>query len=195
MTRSSRYLLVAVSAAIGLCVGLGAWHLTSRTWDALRTQESSPGARVTESVEMPVAAPLERRPDFTLPDLDGTPRSISLWDGRALVINFWASWCVPCLHEIPFFIDLQRKYADRGLQFIGIAIDHPENARRAYEQLGMNYPSLHGQDDALELSRRLGNQIGGLPFTVLIDREGKIVASKTGPFEQDEAEQAVLRVL
>ena len=137
----------------------------------------------------------DRRPEFVLPDVDGTPQAVSQWDGRVMVINFWATWCAPCRHEIPIFVELQGLYADRGLQFVGIAIDDPVSVGEFALEVGMNYPRLHGQLDAMEVSKQYGNGVGGLPFTVVVNRDGEIVARKSGPFEHDEIEQLVLKYL
>ena len=159
--------------------------------------------RETRLVEIEAVQPLsaaetaagERRPDFTLPDVDGVLRDVSQWDGRLLVINFWATWCAPCRHEIPFFVELQTLYGARGLQFVGIAIDDPTMIEAFVEEVGMNYPCLHGQLNAMEVSKQYGNRVGGLPFTVVVDRSGNIVARKNGPFERDEIESLLVRYL
>ncbi|MCP4044224.1 MAG: TlpA family protein disulfide reductase, partial [Gammaproteobacteria bacterium] len=65
------------------------------------------------------------RPEFSLNDLTGTPRRVREWDGRLLFVNFWATWCPPCLREIPTFIELQDRYGSRGLQFLGVAVQDP----------------------------------------------------------------------
>ena len=104
-----------------------------------------------------------------------------------LVLNFWATWCPPCLHEIPGFIALQDQYADRGVQFLGVAIDDGEKVRAFATEMGINYPTLHGQMDAIEVMAAYGNKSGGLPYTVVIDRSGQIVARHPGVLEQDAA--------
>lgn len=128
-----------------------------------------------------------RRPEFWLPDLGGERHGVSEWDGKLLVINFWATWCPPCLHEIPVFIGLQERYRSRGVQFLGIAIDDVENVRAFANEVGLNYPSLHGQLDAIEVMSAYGNGTGGLPFTVLIDPSGTIVARHPGALDEGKA--------
>jgi len=132
-------------------------------------------------------SPGGRRPEFSLPDLGGVRHRASEWDGKLLVINFWATWCPPCLHEIPGFIALQERYASRGVQFLGIAIDDGENVRAFADKIGLNYPTLHGQLDALEVMNAYGNAIGALPFTVLVDRSGSVVARHPGIFDEPAA--------
>ena len=125
------------------------------------------------------------RPEFWLPDVEGVRHGIAEWDGKLVVMNFWATWCPPCLHEIPLFITLQERYGARGVQFLGVAIDDGDKVRAFAEEMGLNYPTLHGQLDAIEVMTAYGNKSGGLPFTVVIDRLGRIVARHPG--ELDEA--------
>ena len=133
-----------------------------------------------------------RRPDFRLIDLDGVVREVREWDGRVLVVNFWATWCPPCRREIPGFIALQEQYAERGLQFVGIAIDEQAAVADLVRELGVNYPILMGQADAMELGRRFGNTLGALPYTVIVDREGIVVFAKRGELSREQAEEVIL---
>ena len=126
----------------------------------------------------------QRRPEFWLPDPEGKRHSIAEWDGKLLLVNFWATWCPPCLHEIPMFITLQQRYGERGVQLLGIAIDDCDNVAAVAEQIGLNYPTLHGQLDAIEVMAAYGNKSGGLPFTVLISPSGQIVARHAGVLDE-----------
>ncbi len=133
---------------------------------------------------------------FTLPDLQGKIHSESEWLGKKVVIlNFWATWCPPCIREIPEFIKLQEKYGKRGLQFIGIAIDNQKAVQRFVDEMGMNYPILLGDQEAINLSIRLGNKMAGLPFTVIIDRNGQIVSRKIGQISEQQVEKTILPLL
>jgi len=135
------------------------------------------------------------RPDFSLVDLQGKMHSNAEWDGKLVIINFWATWCPPCVKEIPTFIELQEKYAERGLQFIGIAInDHHQAITKFVEQQGINYPILQGED-AIDIAIHFGNRLGGLPFTVIIDRTGNIVLRHIGELKPSKAEQTILSFL
>lgn len=120
----------------------------------------------------------------SIPDLQGRPRSLGEWQGSVLVVNFWATWCPPCLKEIPEFIRMQDKLGHRGLQFIGIAADQPEKVREFAAKYKINYPVLLAEMDIIEIASRAGNKAGGLPFTVIIDREGKWVRSESGALEE-----------
>ena len=123
---------------------------------------------------------LESLPDFRLPDLAGQEIDSSSWAGKVLVLNYWATWCPPCLREIPLFAQAQEQYADAGLQVVGIAIDRPEDVETFLEQHPVNYPILIGGTDAIELSRHLGNRMQGLPFTVIFDQRGRRVHAQIG---------------
>ena len=118
----------------------------------------------------------ERRPDFSLPDLEGNVRHASEWDGKVLMVNFWATWCPPCLREIPAFIELQSDLAEKGLQIVGIAIDTPEAVRDFVDPMGINYPILLGEQEGIALSQAYGNRLGALPYTIIVDRNGNIVS-------------------
>lgn len=130
----------------------------------------------------------ERRPDFDFTDQDGVQRRISDYDGKVVVVNFWATWCPPCLHEIPVFVAFQSRYADRGVQFIGVALDESENVREFVRDVGLNYPTAHGQQVAFEIMADFGNRTGGLPFTAFVNRAGDIAFRKVGPVTEKELE-------
>lgn len=115
-----------------------------------------------------------QRPAFSLPDLDGEERAIAEWDGEVIVLNFWATWCAPCREEIPLFTELQQRYGDAGVQFLGVAIDRREAIRDYLQEVDMGYPTLHGMQAAMDVAASYGNQAGTLPFTVVIDRDGAL---------------------
>lgn len=150
------------------------------------------------SAPAPPPAPLDApsvlndaRPDFVLPDLEGRPRELAEWNGRVVVLNFWATWCGPCVHEIPMLNELQNAFEDRGLQIIGIAIDDPEQVKHFQTEIPMDYPTLLGQMAAIEVTRMYGNTSGGLPYTVVIDRAGTVVATREGALTRPEAEALI----
>jgi thiol-disulfide isomerase/thioredoxin len=125
--------------------------------------------------------------DFSLPDLDGKTHSLSEWRGKVIVLNFWATWCPPCREEIPLFIALQKRHGSDGIQLVGVATSDNKDSVAAYRQsAGMNYPILTGDDDAMDVMARYGNRQGSIPFTVIIDRQGNIVARKLGAFDPAE---------
>lgn len=134
-------------------------------------------------------------PDFQLMDVSGKLRNISEWRGNVLAINFWASWCKPCLQEIPDFIELQDKYGDQGLQFLGITLDGVEEVQDFVDRFGINYPALVGRHDVIMLAKKFGNHSGGLPYTVIIARDGRINFIKQGALTIEEAEQVIRALL
>lgn len=136
----------------------------------------------------------ERRPAFSLPGPDGDMHSISHWDGDILAINFWATWCTPCKEEIPEFVELQNKYRDRGVTFIGVAIDRTAAVTDFVERYGMNYPVLIGEQAAVDAAKAYGNQIGALPYTTFVNRSGRITHVHRGRLPKAEAE-AILQDL
>ena len=142
-----------------------------------------------------VAAVDTRRPDFTLPDVDGNKHSISEWDGKIIILNFWATWCPPCRREMPAFIKLQSKYGKQGLQIIGVGIDQKNLVEEFADTIGVNYPILVGQLEATELTKQYGNHYGQLPYTVFIDRKGIIRAIKRGEVKHDFAEKIIQKLL
>ncbi|MEQ1530248.1 MAG: TlpA disulfide reductase family protein [Methylococcales bacterium] len=119
-------------------------------------------------------------PNFNLPDISGRQHSISEWQGKLLIINFWATWCPPCLKEIPEFIKLQNQHAAQGLQFIGIAIDDNFAVADFIKTTPINYPNLIGQEEGISLAEQLGNVAGVLPFTVIVNQQGQIIYRQPG---------------
>jgi len=137
----------------------------------------------------------ERRPDFALPDIEGRQRAISEWDGQVVVLNFWGSWCPPCLKEIPIFNALQREHGAAGLQFVGVAIDRLEDARRFADESELAYPSMVGVAEAMAVGERYGNTEGVVPYTVLIDRDGVIRHRLRGEVSREQLEPLILALL
>ncbi|MCU0835368.1 MAG: TlpA family protein disulfide reductase [Chromatiaceae bacterium] len=131
------------------------------------------------ALKRPTGDRLDRLPAFRLPDLTGAELDSGAWDGKAVVLNFWATWCPPCLREIPLLAEVQRAHPDE-LQVVGIAIDIREEVARFLAEHPVGYPILIGGVEAVEMSRRLGNRLQGLPFTVVFDRSGKRVYSQIG---------------
>jgi thiol-disulfide isomerase/thioredoxin len=119
-------------------------------------------------------------PDLRLPDLTGQQIASNAWAGKVVVLNFWATWCPPCLREMPMLDELQRGVDPGRLQVVGIAIDARDAVERFLAENQVGYQILLGDLDAVELSRRLGNRTGGLPFTVVFDPLGRRVYSRTG---------------
>jgi peroxiredoxin len=127
----------------------------------------------------------------SLPDVDGKPMSLAQWKGKLLIVNFWATWCVPCREEMPDFVRAQKEFGDKGLQFVGIAVDEVDKIRQFAERIELNYPALVGGYGAMELSRTLGNRLMALPFTIVVGRDGTIVHTQLGPLKPDKLRQII----
>jgi len=128
-----------------------------------------------------------RRPDFSLPDIEGVEHKISEWDGKVILLNFWATWCPPCRREMPAFIKLQDQFGPQGFQVIGVAIDQVDLVEAFADNIGVNYPILVGENNAIKVTEAYGNQYGQLPYTVIIDRQGIVRHKKFGEVTYDEA--------
>jgi len=135
------------------------------------------------------------RPDFELPDTENIQRNISEWDGKVLLVNFWATWCPPCKKEMPAFIELQEQYAAQGFQVIGIALDDMQSVTDFADTIGVNYPALIAEYDGIDLSRQYGNHIGALPFSAFVDRSGKIVITQMGEMKKAQVEEIIKPLL
>jgi len=122
------------------------------------------------------------------PDLTGQVRRLSEWRGRVLVSNFWATWCAPCREEIPILMAARGKYAPTGVEIVGIALDNPVNVRQFAASFKISYPVLLAEADGLDLMRALGNNSGGLPYTVVADRQGGVVHRKLGALKETDLE-------
>ena len=132
---------------------------------------------------------------LVLPDMDGREQRLDQWKGKVLVVNFWATWCEPCREEMPEFVKAQATWEGKGLQFVGIAIDQRDKVLQYSRDLKLNYPSLIGGYGALELSKSLGNRIMALPFTVIVDREGRIAYTQMGPLKPGKLDIFVAKML
>lgn len=124
---------------------------------------------------------------FSLPDLADRPQPIEQWQGKILIINFWATWCPPCLKEMPEFVKLQEEYKDRGLQFVGIAIEEKQPVQEYLQRINVNYPILIGGEGATLLAQQLGNLINTVPFTVIVNQQGQIVHRQLGELTRQKA--------
>jgi len=129
---------------------------------------------------------------LSLPGLDGGSYTLAHWRGRAIVLNFWASWCEPCIAEIPHLVALQKRYRERGLSVVGVGIDDPAKLRNVARTLEINYPVLvANQDRARALLKSWGDKAGVVPYLVLLDGNGQVSATHLGPIDQDGLDEFV----
>ena len=132
-------------------------------------------------------------PDFTLVSLDGKNMRLSDLRGKAVLLNFWATWCGPCKIEMPWFVELQNEYGSQGLQIVGVAMDDSgtDEISKFAKEMGVNYPVLLGKED-------VGDEYGGvpaLPESFFIGRDGKIVDKIIGLRGKAEIEDAIKKAL
>ncbi len=131
----------------------------------------------------------------SLPDVQGQNQAISQWQGKVIVVNFWATWCTPCQEEIPEFIESQKKFHDQGLVYLGIALDQANKVKTFSEEFGINYPVLVGGLNAWSLAEATGNRMSVLPYTVVINRSGMIVETYVGRVNLKKLEKLVIPLL
>lgn len=127
----------------------------------------------------------------SMPDTKGQPQAMSQWKGKPLVINFWATWCAPCVDEMPELTELQSDLAQSNVQILGIGIDSPSNIVEFSEKHKISYPLYVAGMSGTELSRQFGNKAGGLPYTVLIDSKGQINKTYLGRLKMAELRQDI----
>ena len=132
---------------------------------------------------------------LTLPDTHGVMQPLRQWQGKLLVVNFWATWCAPCREEMPAFSQLQKKYAAKGVQFVGIALDSVDKVKDYSLQRPAAYPLLAANYTPMPIMTGLGNLSVGLPFTVIIDRDGKLVQSWVGQWKAVALEPVLIDLL
>jgi thiol-disulfide isomerase/thioredoxin len=123
---------------------------------------------------------------LTLNDADGQPIVLKQFAGAHTVVNFWATWCAPCVEEMPEFDRVAQSVAASGIRFVGIAIDSPSNMREFREKVQVSYPLVSAGFGGAELAKALGNATGGLPFTVLLSRSGEVLQRKLGRLKEEE---------
>ncbi len=176
MKRSILIVTVAIMAFVG---GLSVRNLLSSQLDKAKVSEENQ----------------QKLTEFSLPDLSDKQRNIKEWQGKVLVVNFWATWCPPCLKEMPEFEALHAEYEKKGLQFIGIALDDAEPVKEFIASKKITYPILLGEDQGTKIAHDLGNIVNTVPFTVIVNKKGLVVKSHMGELSREQLLEIVTPLL
>jgi peroxiredoxin len=159
-SRTKRRLLLIGTALAAVSAGAGF------AWRALRAPDLS----------AEVAALFQQ----TFDDANGVAQPMAQWRGRWLVVNFWATWCAPCVDEMPGLQRIARDFADRNVAVVGLGIDRADAIRRFQSELKLEIPLLVAGASGTDVARALGNPMGALPYTVLISPDGRVVNTRLG---------------
>jgi len=188
-TRARALLAVVALLALSAAGGFLLYRLTSPTptLRPISADAAHPAPAPTSTDEPPKPAIPEHVPTLELPGLDGKSHAFGEWQGRPLLINFWATWCEPCRREIPLLRTLRRERAAEGLEIVGVALDSADAVRQFIGRLGIDYPVLLGEKDGFAAITAFGMDTV-LPFSVFADPGGRIVTLKVGELHRDEAD-------
>jgi len=204
--KDSRLLVTGTALAVLVCVWAGArLHMSrSQTHGGIPVPLGEAGAPKSRDADAPDAAvgtaaqamdpawphPIvpARLPAFSLSDLEGKPTAITAWNGKSLVINFWATWCAPCRREIPLLETLASEWAGRDIAVLGIAVDYRDKVQDFAREFKIHYPLLIGEQDALDVAAKFGMESPAFPFTVFTDRRGEVVALFVGELHRPQAD-------
>lgn len=160
------------------------------------TREDAMAVVVSANISPPKANNERKIKPFSLTGLDGVTHSLADWKGKVVLLNFWATWCAPCLYEIRDLVAFQERYQARGLQIVGLGLDDEKKLRNVQRTLEINYPVLVADPvDNSGLMRLWGNSSGVVPYTVVIDRDGRIAYVHHGLINSDVFDEYVLPLL
>ena len=202
--KRNQWVIVLVLAAFALMVWSGYSNYKRRKQYAQRQVQGAlvPESANNQSVQQDVSADEglpnlrgKRAPDFSLRSVDGKKVALSDYKGKAVLINFWATWCAPCKIEMPWLVALRNQYAGQGFEILGVSEDDADTPRAKLakfgQEQGLNYPLLVG-DDAV--SRKYGG-VEFLPTSYFVGRDGKIVAETAGLVSKSEVEESIKKAL
>ncbi|QCP51062.1 TlpA family protein disulfide reductase [Trinickia violacea] len=179
-------LAVAAVAIVAVAGGIGAGH-----W--LRHGDTTPATAAGAPQTGPAQAnAVEALLDSTMMhDADGKPKSLAAFKGQTVVVNFWASWCGPCVEEMPTLAQLNDEYSKKGVKFIGIGVDSEKNVKAFLQKVPVDYPVYVSGFGGADLARNFGNTAGALPFTVVIDANGAVRSTKLGQIQPAELKKTL----
>ncbi len=181
-------LLITVMLFAAATGGFVAYGFFAGYFDSERTEELRPAGTVSTEPQT------TQRPSFSLNDPVGTLVSSEQWDGKPLIINFWATWCAPCRREIPLLKRLSAQHSDRNLQVVGVALDIAEAVAEYSAEMQIDYPVLVGDQDAMDVAEAFGLDLIVLPATAVSDSSGHIITIHIGELHPEQAD-IVLEVL
>lgn len=178
-----RILMGAVVAAIAAASGVLANHWLNRASGGDAGSQDSV-SEVAHAVPSPNKEdPVAQLWSTALTSPDGKPQTLTALKGQPIVVNFWASWCGPCVEEMPALSQLHHEYAGKGIQFVGLGVDSEKNVQAFLQKVKVAYPVYVTGFGGAELARALGDTAAALPFTVIIDAKGAIRSTKLGQID------------
>ncbi|MET0266751.1 MAG: TlpA disulfide reductase family protein [Duganella sp.] len=163
--------------------GVAVLFAASGAYVGMKKQDAAP---ITATAPAGVTGPVQTLLGQTLPNAAGVPTALAQYQGKAMLVNFWATWCAPCVQEMPELSELSSGEEGKKLQVIGIGIDSPSNIAAFSDKYKITYPVLVAGMSGTELSKQFGNVNGGLPFTVLIGADGQVKKTYLGRLKFDE---------
>lgn len=176
MTRNHLMTYTVIALLFGAA---GAWYGISK-------QSAGPVTTTIAPTDGPAHTPVAALFSQSMNDASGASHSLSRWKGKALIVNFWAPWCAPCVEEMPELDQLATESAAKNINVIGIGIDSPANIAEFATKLKITYPLYVAGMSGTELARQFGNNAGGLPYTVLIGADGQVKKTYLGKLKFEE---------
>jgi len=180
----NKNIAIAIALIVIFVAGIAGYFVTVGSQQAAGPMGSSPAG-----APLPAGPIASEKMDFSLGDIDGNMRQLSEWQGKARLINFWATWCAPCRREIPLLKKTQEDHASENVQVIGIAVDFLDEVRAYNEEAQFNYPILVGQEDAMAAAEASGVEFIGLPFTMIVAPSGELLNTHIGEIVEEHIEK------